>query len=606
MGPTASEGGRSRVLSSVDTGRPRPRVRPTDRSRAVVHPVVCGVRLDPQGPTWPAASRMDSGQPALWPPGSAVSSLQSPVTFEDLAVFFSKEEWGLLDEARRRLYRDVMLEIFELMASLGCWHEVEDEEVCSKQNVSVEGVSQVRIPNTHPYTEKTAACDMCGPFMKDILHLDEQQGTHPEETPHTCGACARRFWLNANLPQRQEERSGEKSCRWDKDRDASVKSAVVSLSEKPFMCREGWKDVSDSHALRQRPASHSSGKSRRRTECREAFPHSSHLGRSPGVHTTKKLLNHMRTHSEVTPFRCPTVVDSLEEKSALANDQKFHTGETSRVCKECGKACSYPSKLREHQKFHTGIKHYENSDCGKTFSRKRTLVHHQRIHTGERPHECGACGKVFNNRSHLTQHEKVHTGERPFECSECGKAFNNNFDLVKHQRVHTGERPFECSECGRDFRQSSHLLRHQKVHTGEWPFGCIACGKTFSTGTTFIQHQRTHARQRPYECSKCGKTFSRSSSLVQHRRIHTGERPFECSECGRTFNKNSNLAQHQRVHSGERPYECSECGRAFNKNSNLAQHQRVHSGERPYECSECEVGFSRRSHLLRHQKVHTG
>lgn len=62
---------------------------------------------------------MSVSQPALWPPGSAVSSLQSPVTFEDLAVYFSKEEWGLLDEARRRLFRDVMLENFELMASLG-------------------------------------------------------------------------------------------------------------------------------------------------------------------------------------------------------------------------------------------------------------------------------------------------------------------------------------------------------------------------------------------------------------------------------------------------------------------------------------------------------
>lgn len=89
---------------------------------------------------------------------------------------------------------------------------MEDEESCSKQNASVEGVSQVRIPNTHPSTEKTDTCDMCGPFMKDILHLDEHQGTHPEETPYTCGACARGFWFNANLPQRQKEHSGEKSC----------------------------------------------------------------------------------------------------------------------------------------------------------------------------------------------------------------------------------------------------------------------------------------------------------------------------------------------------------------------------------------------------------
>ncbi|XP_056416269.1 zinc finger protein 585A-like isoform X3 [Hyla sarda] len=156
---------------------------------------------------------------------------------------------------------------------------------------------------------------------------------------------------------------------------------------------------------------------------------------------------------------------------------------------------------RTHDKvFHCGVCQQSFTDKSSLVVHKRTFHIQEpkmKEKMKERPFSCAECGNTFLNKSSLVKHRRIHTGA--FACQDCGKCLSDKTGLIRHQRTHTGEKPYACPECGQRFTRKCHLISHRKVHTSDDSFPshtCPDCGKCFSVKSVLEVHQEFHKRHK--------------------------------------------------------------------------------------------------------------
>ncbi|XP_029399214.1 zinc finger protein 445 isoform X2 [Mus pahari] len=553
---------------------------------------------------------------------------QEALTFQDVEVTFSQEEWGCLNSAQRNLYRDVILENYGNVVSvvgsspkpaLISWLEAR-----KPWGMNICTVQFKRDPDAVPEGGKLQ--------IKPSKFILKQKSS---EYIETC--------VNTSVSPETSvfEETGLKESFKQKSRLQTSCGDSIQMKEMKEGANISQRTGRESEVLRNNDILELKhvkyvSVSRKRLSFKHGYDRNF---RKSSHHYNNKYGEGLR--GTVEGF-------GVYQNTGLKKNGKDRCGETSRR--------TSPSHPEYHQRCYSQGALFQCRVCAKAFKWRSNCIRHEKIHTGVKPYQCSLCEKAFQRLSAYRLHQKTHSKQKR-GSSKYKNALTCSLDVSHHLTDQDEEKHLHCNQCGKNFSCKSYALEHQKIHTREKPFKCTRCRKTFRWKSNFSRHMKLHHREvrkqekrqedfkqshsqsqfistveKTFPCQNCGKTFTQKKSLIEHQRIHTGEKPYQCSGCGETFTYRSSYIIHMKrkqhaikikpehgcltfsqgavfpiprgSHNTEEPNKCKYCGKAFHNHSFLLIHERVHTREKPYQCRECEKAFRWSSNLYRHQRKH--
>ncbi|XP_023570120.1 zinc finger protein 717 isoform X4 [Octodon degus] len=337
------------------------------------------------------------------------------VSFEDVVVDFTCEEWQDLDDAQRTLYKDVMLETYRSLVLLG--HCITKPAVIFKLEQGAEPWMREESPHlSSPDVQK----------VDDIIETSHQSGD-------------RHLW-QVVITTKNISTENQVQLRNTFDLNSSHISDLI-INNENYSVLKPEENVCHNTHLPSEP-------------CKMDTPEKSHLCNITGK--SLRYLEYFGQHSKILTgqqdFQSSAQWKAFVNKAKLLKEcityKRVPVGQVCWEHNESGKACEKSALIAKIGK--------------KTLYRNCDLTTHQ-THIRQKSCECGECEKNFITKLDLIIHQNKHPGKKPYACNQCEKSFSYRSDLIVHERIHTGEKPYACNKCGKTFSRKSTLTIHERL-----------------------------------------------------------------------------------------------------------------------------------------------